>query len=519
MEQNITALENTPETADGEELFFQLTGQNKPDYENYASFISEGKKIFFVGIGGISMCGLAEMSARLGAECFGSDQNPNRRTAYLVDELGIKVWDEHRAESIDEVKPDLVVFSRAVFDDNPERLRAADLGIPCIERAIFLGSLLRLYNQVINISGTNGKSTVAAMSALMLIESGLDPSVHLGAELINFKTTVREGRGKQLMLSEACEFRRGFFHYTGDINIILNMVHDHIDSYGTPDDMIDAFARFAALQAPGSTLLLPTYEVGLDSFLKKLEELLPGHIASLNILYFGHEDQAAPGGKKPDYSYSDLQYDDSGNPTFHVRCADEDWGTLALRIPGEFNVQNALAAIAVSHLAGADRDSVATALLQFKGAEGRFTRTGYYNGAQVIIDYAHHPSAIEVTIDAAKHLPAKRLWICFQPLTHSRVRGFFDAFVEALRHEDLIMMSEIYDDRERDSSISSKDIVERINELGGNAEYYSTNEELEAQLRTLLEPGDVLLIMGVDLRNVGDNLTGRHDHMKEVKDF
>lgn len=502
-----------------ESKFYQLTGQSEPDYEKFAALVSTGNKIFFVGIGGISMCGLAELSARRGAECFGSDQNPNQRTAYLQKEFGMKIRNEHRAENIDEVQPDLVVYSRAVFDDNPERLRSVELGIPCIERAIFLGSLLRLYDRVINISGTNGKSTVAAMSALMLIEAGLDPTVHLGAELINFKTTVREGQGKELMLSEACEFRRGFYHYTGDVNIILNMVHDHIDSYRTPDEMLDGFARFAALQAPGSTLVLPTYEPALDNFLKKLEDLLPGHADSLHLLYFGREDQLTPDGEKPDYAYSDLQYDDYGNPSFHVRCLNQDWGKLALRIPGEFNVQNALAAIAVSQLAGADRDSVAAALLQFKGAEGRFTRTGYYNGAQVIIDYAHHPSAIKVTIDAAKHLPAKRLWICFQPLTHSRVRGFFDDFVEALRHEDLIMMSEIYDDRERDSSISSKDIADRINELGGNAEYYSSNEELEAHLRTILEPGDVLLIMGVDLRNVGDNMTGRHDHMEEVKEF
>ena len=128
-------LENIPEADSKENKFYQLTGQNMPDYENYASFISEGKKIFFVGIGGISMCGLAEMSSRLGAECWGSDQNPNQRTAYLVHELGIKIWDKHRAESIDEVQPDLVVFSRAVFDDNPERLRAAEIGrASCRER-------------------------------------------------------------------------------------------------------------------------------------------------------------------------------------------------------------------------------------------------------------------------------------------------------------------------------------------------------------------------------------------------
>ena len=145
------------------------------------------------------------------------------------------------------------------------------------------------------------------------------------------------------------------------------------------------------------------------------------------------------------------------------------------------------------------------------------SRVGQYNGAHVIIDYAHHPSAVRVTVEAARHLPAKRLWICFQPLTHSRVRGFFDDFVDSMLDIRPIMMSEIYDDREKDRSISSKDLCDRINELGGEAEFYPTNEALEAHLRRIVEPGDVLLIMGVDLRNVGDRLTGRIDHMKKFQ--
>lgn len=495
--------------------FCELTGEAMPDYEAIARLIRPGRTIFFIGIGGISMCGLAEFCHRNGVICHGSDPHPNQRTAYLSD-LGLTVRDRHEAAWIDEAAPDLVVYSKAVFDDNPERLRAAERGIPCVERAVFLGAIAYLFRRVVNISGTNGKSTATAMCALMLIEAGLDPTVHLGAELIDFKTTIRTGQNRSLFLSEACEFRRGFYHYRGDVTVILNLVHDHIDCYPTAGDMLDAFARYVALQPEGSTLLLPAGDPNLGELLARAERLAPGCLDRLRPLYMGRTDARTPSGAVPDYAYDDLVYDRLGDPSFTALCRGRTIPDLTLRVPGEFNVQNALAAIAVADLCGADDDAVRRALASFRGAEGRFTRTGYFNDALVIVDYAHHPSAVRVTIEAARHLPARKLHVCFQPLTHSRVRGFFDDFVEALRHEDPIMMSEIYDDRERDASVSSKNLCDRINELGGHALFFETNEKLEQHLRQIVEPGDVLLIMGVDLRNVGDRLTGRTDHMKPV---
>jgi UDP-N-acetylmuramate--alanine ligase len=500
-----------------DDLASSITGLEVVDFENIAEQIAPGKTIFFVGIGGISMCGLAEFAHHEGVSCFGSDPHPNARTTYL-ETLGIPVVHHHTAESIDRTNPDLIVFSKAVFDDNPERLRAAELGIPCVERSIFLGAINRLFDRVINISGTNGKSTCTAMCALIMMESGIDPTVHLGAELIEFKTTVRLSETKQrdLLLSEACEFKRGFFHYRGTATVVLNLVHDHIDCYKTHEDLIDAFARFVAIQPVGSVLILPTYDQDINKMLDLVEAVRPGHLDKLEIIWFGEKNETNRYGDKPDYYYTDLHYNNRGEPCCDVYKGDTIYTDITLTVPGEFNIQNAMGAIVAADLAGGTPEAAKAALRSFSGAEGRFTRAGYYNGAEVIVDYAHHPSAVRVTIEAARHLPAKRLWICFQPLTHSRVRGFFDDFVDSMLDVRPIMMSEIYDDREKDTTISSKDICDRINELGGQAEYYPTNEMLEEHLRRIVEPGDVLLIMGVDLRNVGDSLTGRTDHMKPI---
>ncbi len=492
-----------------------VTGSQPAGYTAAASAIAPGKKIFFIGIGGISMSGLAEIAQAEGAVCAGSDPHPNARTSYL-EKLGLAIFDHHDGCFIDQFEPDLVVYSRAVFDDNPERLRAAELKIPCVERAVFLGAINRLFRKVINISGTNGKSTCTAMCTLMLIEAGLDPSVHLGAELIDFQTTVRlsKTRPRELFLSEACEFKQGFFHYRGTATVILNLVHDHIDSYRTPGDLIRAFAQYVAIQPSGSILILPAYDPGIEKMLAVIKEIRPSLAGQLPLVWFGSEKDRTPGGRKPDYYYSNLHYSQQGQPRFDLFKRDVFLTAVSLAVPGEFNVQNAMGAIAAADLAGAGPQAIKRALGSFQGAEGRFTRAGQYNGAQVIIDYAHHPSAVRATIEAARHLPAKRLWVCFQPLTHSRVRGFFDDFVQSMLDVKPIMMSEIYDDREKDQSISSRDLCDRINQLGGQAEFYPTNEALEAQLRKIVQPGDLVLIMGVDLRNTGDRLTGRTDHMK-----
>ncbi|HHV42892.1 MAG TPA: hypothetical protein GXX72_08685 [Clostridiaceae bacterium] len=496
-------------------------------------FIRPGKRIFFIGIGGISMCGLAEFSHSRGVKVAGSDAISNNRTKYLK-KIGIPVTTGHSRKNISDFNPDLVVYSGAVFADNPERAEAKDRNMPLVERAVFLGAINCLFDKVINVAGTNGKSSVVAMCALIMIESQLDPTVHLGAELLQFKTTIRVG-SPDLLLSEACEFRKGFLNYRSQIAAVVNIVHDHIDCYPTLQDMISAFADFVTLQPEGCILLLPTFDTNILPMLKLVQQRRKGGLSTLELIWFGHQEQKVPAalaeleaseeselkspaaGSEPNYSWCDDDFS-TGFPAFTIRKNGEYYRRVQLKVPGVFNIENAMAAVALADLNGAAPEAAEKALADFIGAEGRFTYTGMYNGAKVFADYAHHPSAVRVTIEAARHIPANKLWVCYQPLTHSRVRGFFDDFVDALKDEKPIMMSEIYDDRERDTSISSKDICDAINALGGEALYFPTNEDLEAHLRTIVKPGDVLLIMGVDLRNTANILTGRTDHMKKVED-
>lgn len=477
------------------------------------NLIKPGARIFFIGIGGISMCGLAELAHASGAICAGSDAKPNQRCAYL-ESIGIPVANGHDAKNIDDFAPDLVVMTRAIFADNPERLRAMELSLPLVERAVFLGALGEAFPQIINIAGTNGKSTVTAMTALILMESDLDPTVHLGAELLEFKTTVHIGGAKQFV-SEACEFGRGFFYYHSDIAIILNIVHDHIDCYETLDDMTDAFVEFAANVKPGGTLCLPAGDPTIVDMWQRFSDRYTSLAKDLKIFSYGKEGTTFAG-KTPDLIYSDLHYKD-GLPRFKVTLYNEPYADFALNVPGEFNVENAMGALAVSIQAGGTPEAAQKVFSTFRGAEGRFTYTGKYNDCRIYADYAHHPSAVKVTVEAARNIPANTLHVCFQPLTHSRVRGFFQEFVDSLIDVRPIYISEIYDDRERDASISSKDMVDAINAQGGDAYYFQTNDALKEHVKPLLQPGDVFLVMGVDLRQIADELTNRTTHMESAK--
>lgn len=478
-----------------------------------ANLIKPGARIFFIGIGGISMCGLAELAKASGAVCAGSDAKPNQRCAYLGS-IGIPVANGHDAKNIDEFKPDLVVMTRAIFADNPERLRAQALSLPLVERAVFLGAIGQAFPQVVNIAGTNGKSTATAMAALILMESGVDPTVHLGAELIEFKTTVHIG-GDQHFVSEACEFGRGFYYYHSDIAIILNIVHDHIDCYETLDDMIDAFVEFSANVKPGGTLCLPAGDPSISDMWQRFSERYPALKKDLTIFTYGKEGTTFEG-KAPDLVYRDLHYED-GLPRFNVTLYGEPYADFTLNVPGEFNVENAMGALAISIKSGGTPEAAQKVFSTFRGAEGRFTYTGKYNGCRIFADYAHHPSAVKVTVAAARNIPAETLHVCFQPLTHSRVRGFFQEFVDSLKDVRPVYISEIYDDRERDASISSKDLVDEINRQGGDAYYFKTNAELREHVRPLLKPGDVFLVMGVDLRQIADDLTERKTHLEAVE--
>ena len=470
-------------------------------------------RIFFVGIGGISMSGLAELALSSGKLVAGSDRSMTARTNYLV-QLGIPVYAGHSADWIDTFKPDLVVHTAAVHDDNPELIRARELQIRTIDRAAFLGWLNRSFSRVINIAGTHGKTTTTAMASLILMDSGVDPTVHLGAELIQFHSTVRVGAPGDVMVSEACEYMNSFLKFYSTTEAILNIDFDHVDCFKDIGAVIDTFTEFADHLPDNGVLVVPAFDPHVSAMLSQLKarRRLSGQPLP-RLVYFGAESDLADG-RKPDFYHRGLIFD-KGFPRFEVWHGENLFCSLHLKIPGRHNVDNSLAAIACAYFNGGTSEAAASALNAFQGAEGRFTYTGDYRGAQVIADYAHHPSAARATLAAASHMPHAHTWVVFQPLTYSRTKVLLEDFAKALKDCEHVILAEIFSDREANTGeISSSMLAERINELGGHAEFEPSFPAIQARLDQLVSPGDLILVLGPeDIRSLADHLTGRGNHV------
>jgi UDP-N-acetylmuramate--alanine ligase len=481
--------------------------------ENGSLELRDFARIFFVGIGGISMSGLAELALSSGCQVAGSDRSLSPRTEYLV-RLGVQIWSGHRADRIDGFQPDLVVYTAAVHDDNPELIRAKELQIRTIDRATFLGWLNLSFSRVINIAGTHGKTTTTAMCSLLLMAAGIDPTVHLGAELIQFRSTVRVGKPGLIMVSEACEYMKSFLKFHSTTAAILNIDFDHVDCFSDINAVIDTFTDFADLLPDDGILVVPAFDpqVGVMIDQLKVRRRLTGR-AMPRLVRFGAETDLTEG-LKPDFYHRGLTFE-KGFPHFEVWHAETLFARLQLSIPGRHNVDNALAAIACAYFDGGTPEAAVTALSGFQGAEGRFTYTGDYRGAQVIADYAHHPAAARATLAAASHMPHAHTWVVFQPLTYSRTRILLNDFARALKDCELVILAEIFSDRETDpGDISSRMLADRINEMGGNAVFEKSFTAIQARIDKIVAPGDLILVLGPeDIRGLADHLTGRKNHL------
>ena len=466
--------------------------------------LKAGGRIYFIGIGGISMSGLAVMSKGYGFVVGGSDMNPSERTEELASK-GIKIYNTQIADNLIEFKPDYIVKTAAVLPGNPEVAYAIENGIRIFDRSEYLGLITESYSRVINISGTHGKTTTTSMTSLMLIESLKDPTVHLGAELAEFGGTIRMGGNRDVLVSEACEFKRSFLQFRSTTAAITNIDHDHVDCYPTIQDVIDVFAKFLdKLDDNGYTVV-----TARDTNIVKSLAIADGARkaagrAPLNVVRCAREDDEIDA----DFIARGIGFD-GGLPYFDLYFRGELLGHVALRIPGKHNIDNALIASACAWLNGADAASIVKALNSFGGADGRFTHKGKYKGCEVVVDYAHHPTAAKVTIEAAQQIPHGDMIVIFQPLTFNRTKLLFEDYVEKLLPCKKILFSEIFSDREINTGeISSKDISDEINRRGGNAEFFADKDDLVARLDELIKPGDLILILGPeDIRALGDRLT------------
>ncbi len=467
------------------------------NYENLLPLYRAGKRIYFVGIGGISMCGLAELAAEQGLNVAGSDMQDFSRRTYL-EERGIQIFIGQDGSHYQQFKPDLVVYTLAVDESNPEITQAKALGIPLVERAVFLGLLNRVHEHVINIAGTNGKSTTTTLCSLMLQEAGLDPTVHVGAEIKEFHSTVKASKNREYMVSEACEFGRSLLHFKTDTAVILNIAHDHVDCFPTLDDVIDVFAQFVLNLEPWATLILPAFDSHMSQLLERVFAVRP-ELRDLRILTFGYPENetalSSESNNEPDLVCTNLKFN-GGYPEFDLSFQRVKLGTFKLKMPGHYNVENAMAAFLAAYLCGASVKHCQKVMQQFTGPGGRFTEAGSINGARLICDYAHHPDSVKVARTAAEQFEHERCISILEPIITSRAQLLCDEFVEALKDADLVLVKEIYDNRETERSFSAQTIADKINELGGKALFFPTYSALKAYLKENLQERDICVAMG-----------------------
>ncbi|MBR1932048.1 MAG: UDP-N-acetylmuramate--L-alanine ligase [Lachnospiraceae bacterium] len=461
------------------------------DFQNPSS-------IYFVGIGGISMSGLAEILADAHFTVSGSDRSKSALTESL-EQKGIRVYYGQRRENI---TPDIdcVIFTSAIKEDNPEYIATVELGLPHLTRAELLGQLMKNYKTSIAISGTHGKTTTTSMVSEILLQADTDPTLSIGGILKTIGGNIRVG-GSEYFVTEACEYTNSFLSFLPTIGIILNIEEDHMDFFKDLADIRHSFRAFAEL-LPADGYLIVNGEI--DDY----REITSG-LSCRVITYCNSPHTSA--GLPADYYASDISYDSSGHPSFQLHDRTDATREISLQVPGDHNVSNALAAIALADLVGIDSDISAKALHSFTGTDRRFEYKGSIGGVTIIDDYAHHPTEITATLSAAAKYPHKTLWCVFQPHTYTRTKAFLGDFAKALSAADRIVLADIYAARETDNlGISSETLKQEIEALGHECSYFATFDEIENFLLENCINGDLLITMGAgDVHKIGEKLLGQ----------
>lgn len=445
--------------------------------------------IHFIGIGGISMSGLAEILLERGFRISGSDRQPSALTERLADG-GARIFYGQKAENI-LPDTDLVVYTAAIHPDNPEYSQAVSLSIPLLSRAELLGQMMENYRSSVAVAGTHGKTTTTSMLTQILLAADTNPTISVGGMLPSIGGNIRIG-GSDFFVTEACEYTNSFLHFHPTMDIILNIEEDHLDFFKDLDDIRHSFREFARELPESGTLIL-------NADIENTDYITDG--LACNIITYSIDQPA-------DYTAADISYNEFAIPTFTALYKGEEVGRFTLHVPGEHNVSNALAAIAAARVLGIDTPSIKSGLASFSGTDRRFQYKGQLGEATLIDDYAHHPTEIRATLTTAKKYPHKKLWCIFQPHTYSRTNAFLDEFADALSLADEVILAEIYAAREQNTfGISSRDVSEKIRALGTDSTYFATFAEVEAYILPKIAPGDLVITMGAgDVYQIGEHL-------------
>ena len=449
--------------------------------------------IHFIGIGGISMSGFAELLHTKGFSITGSDTKESQITKHLKS-LGINVLYGQRASNITS-DIDLVVYTAAIQDDNEEYQEAQNQNIPTMDRAEMVGQVMSNYKNSIAISGTHGKTTTTSMLSNVFLEANLDPTISVGGMLKSIHGNIRVGHSDNF-ITEACEYTNSFLKFNPKISVILNVEEDHLDFFKDIYDIRNSFKAFAN-RLPEDGLLIVNSEIDdYEYFTKDL---------NCKVITYGINTPES------DYCAVNIGFDEAGHGEFDLMNHGKVIDHIHLNLVGLHNISNSLPVIAIAREFKIPMESIKNGLLAFAGADRRFQYKGEIGGIKVIDDYAHHPTEILATLNAARNYPHKNLWCVFQPHTYTRTKVFLKEFAKSLSLADKIVLADIYAAREKDpGDISSKDLLKELKNLGKEVYYFPCFDEIENFLLQNCTNGDLLITMGAgDVVTIGESLLGK----------
>ncbi len=453
--------------------------------------LSENKTrhVYFIGIGGVSMSSLAQILVDRGITVSGSDRSPSDFTREL-EQMGISVYYGQETSHIPS-DVDAVVYTAAVHPDNPEYQAAVAANLPLLTRADLLGQIMDSFENSYAIAGTHGKTTTTSMIAEILMAGETDPTICNGGILPSIGSTTRIGHSEDFV-AEACEYTNSFFSFFPKYSIVLNIEEDHLDFFKDLDDIRCSFRRFIQNTQEGGVCVINGAIPNWEEFTEDLKS---------TYVTFGLDE-------KNTYYAKNICHHHNGGSEFDVYYVHRLLMSVQLNVPGDFNVLNALAAIAACHQAGISPEAIVLGLKQYRGAVRRFEYKGQRDGFTIYDDYAHHPTEIRATLEAAANMDYGRTVCVFQPHTYSRTRALLKEFAQALSLADVVILADVFPARETDTlGISSLNLLEELKKLGATCYYFDTFEKIHNFILENSIHGDLLITMGAgNVVNIGNNL-------------
>mgnify|MGYP000032092444 FL=1 len=444
--------------------------------------------IHFIGIGGVSMSGLAEILLEEGYNVSGSDMNDS----FIIEKLRNQGADIYIGHSKDNIKDaDLVVYTDAISNDNEELLEAMNRNIKVVDRATFLGALMKNYKNSIAVSGTHGKTTTTSMIATILTNNTLDPTILLGGYLDEIGGNARLG-SREIFLTEACEYKGNIVKFFPNTAVILNMEEDHLDYFRDINHIVDTFIQYSKNINENGNLIINVDDVNANKIIEN---------TNANVITIGINNKAY-------YTAENISFTSNGFPKFMLKINCSSIYPVNLGVMGVHNIYNALASIAVADSLGIPMDVILKSLENFKGTHRRLEVKGFLNGIKIIDDYAHHPTEIKASLKALRNSTKNKIWCIFQPHTYTRTKALLNSFAESFGEADKVIIPDIYAAREKDNGIiHSINLVDALVKNGIDAKYMSSFENIENYILSNAQKGDIVVTMGAgNVNRIGEDL-------------